>query len=55
MAGVAAFPTTHWTAILAKRDSPRGRQALLDELLGAYWRPVYVYLRAKGRAGRGRA
>lgn len=42
------FPTTRWTAILAERDSPRGKQALLEDLLGAYWRPVYVYMRAKG-------
>ena len=40
------FQTTHWTAIEevgANHDS-----ALIGDLLRAYWKPVYCYLRHKG-------
>ena len=47
--GNEPFPVTHWTEILAARsDSEPRRQAALEELLTAYWKPVYCYLRSKG-------
>ena len=43
------FRTTHWTAIAAIRSGDQAqRRALMGELLNAYWRPVYCYLRRKG-------
>lgn len=42
------FQTTHWTAIEQVRggDSARAK-ALMGELLQAYWKPVYCYLRRR--------
>ncbi len=43
------FQTTHWTAIEGVRsDAPSHAQALIGELLDAYWKPVYCYLRHRG-------
>ncbi len=42
------FPTTHWSLILAGRNDTPARQELLGSLIETYWRPVYVYVRAKG-------
>ncbi len=42
------LPTTRWTLILAARQDGAARRAALGELLGAYWRPLYVYLRRRG-------
>jgi len=42
------FLTTHWSLIEdSKSDDDRSR-ALIDLLLGLYWKPVYFYLRRKG-------
>lgn len=43
-----AFPTTRWTRILAAQGSSTERTALLRELLGAYWQPLYASLRRRG-------
>jgi RNA polymerase sigma-70 factor (ECF subfamily) len=42
------FPTTRWTLILAARESPAARSAALEELLGRYWQPLYLFARRKG-------
>jgi RNA polymerase sigma-70 factor (ECF subfamily) len=43
------FQTTHWTAIEQARTGQRSHaQALIGELLKAYWKPVYCYLRHRG-------
>jgi DNA-directed RNA polymerase specialized sigma24 family protein len=42
----AAFPTTRWTLVAAAGGADRERA--LQELLRAYWEPVYVYVRRKG-------
>jgi RNA polymerase sigma-70 factor (ECF subfamily) len=43
------FQTTHWTAIEGVRSGvPSHAQALIGELLNAYWKPVYCYLRRRG-------
>lgn len=42
------FPTTRWSLVLAARTSEGARQAALEELVLAYWKPLYFYLRRKG-------
>jgi DNA-directed RNA polymerase specialized sigma24 family protein len=42
------FPQTRWTLILSTRDRPETRRAALDELLSAYWQPLYCFARRKG-------
>jgi DNA-directed RNA polymerase specialized sigma24 family protein len=43
------FQTTHWTAVEAVRSGePSHAQRLIGELLDAYWKPVYCYLRRRG-------
>jgi RNA polymerase sigma-70 factor (ECF subfamily) len=48
--GHAHFITTQWGAVLSagRDDSPESAQAL-TELCQAYWYPVYVYIRRKGK------
>jgi hypothetical protein len=42
----AAFPTTHWSVVLAagRERSPQG-DAALETLAQAYWYPIYAFLR----------
>jgi len=49
-AAAARFDTTRWTLVLqaGQRDGAGGREALA-RLCGAYWYPVYAFLRRKGR------
>jgi RNA polymerase sigma-70 factor (ECF subfamily) len=42
------FPSTRWTLILSAQASPEARRAALNELLGTYWRPLYIFTRRKG-------
>jgi RNA polymerase sigma-70 factor (ECF subfamily) len=45
------FPTTQWTDIFEARSGDEScREAALGELLTRYWKPVYYYLRSKGRS-----
>lgn len=47
----SAFPPTLWSKLAALRDAtPADRDALLDQLLRRYWKPVYCYLRRAGCA-----
>ncbi len=44
-----SFQTTRWTAIEQVRAGPSSRaRILIGELLQAYWKPVYSYLRHRG-------
>jgi RNA polymerase sigma factor (sigma-70 family) len=45
------FATTHWSVLLAARDvdSPAGSEAL-EKLCGAYWQPLYSYIRRLGHS-----
>ena len=46
--GSGRFPPTHWSAVLAARsDDPAERTRALDILIGAYWKPVYKYIRIR--------
>jgi DNA-directed RNA polymerase specialized sigma24 family protein len=47
----AAFPTTHWSVVLAAggKRSPKG-DAALETLAKAYWYPIYAFLRRQGYA-----
>jgi RNA polymerase sigma-70 factor (ECF subfamily) len=44
-----AFPTTHWSVVLAagRERSPQG-DAALETLAQAYWYPIYAFLRREG-------
>jgi DNA-directed RNA polymerase specialized sigma24 family protein len=45
----AAFVTTHWSVVLAARetDAPQAAAAL-EKLCRTYWYPLYAYLRRRG-------
>jgi RNA polymerase sigma factor (sigma-70 family) len=46
--GDGRFPPTRWSAVLAARsDDPAERARALDLLVGAYWKPVYKYIRIR--------
>lgn len=42
------FPETRWSLILAARLGDRARREALEAMLGAYWKPIYHYMRRKG-------
>lgn len=46
----AQFPSTEWSDVLAAGDlsHPQNRERL-DRLVGAYWKPVFTYVRAAWR------
>jgi len=43
------FPTTHWSRVISAGDpdAPSARESLA-ELCGAYWYPLYAYIRRRG-------
>ncbi|HSE43472.1 MAG TPA: sigma-70 family RNA polymerase sigma factor [Acidobacteriota bacterium] len=44
------FPTTHHSAILAaKSEDAQERSRALEVIVGAYWKPVYKYIRVQWR------
>jgi RNA polymerase sigma-70 factor (ECF subfamily) len=48
-AGSGFFPSTHWSVVLAaKESSSPAAQAALEQLCRAYWYPLYAYVRRKG-------
>lgn len=47
--GRAQFTTTHWSVVLAAgHSSAPGARAALEKLCGAYWYPLYVFVRRQG-------
>ena len=44
-----AFPSTRWTLILSSREQTGAKQVALQELIQTYWKPLYFYVRRKGR------
>lgn len=52
IAGPGGFPLTRHSAILrSASDDPEVRRRGFDEVVSAYWRPVYKYLRLRWRLG----
>jgi len=46
----SAFQSTHWTELIKARTANDGRrQAAAERLVRVYWKPVYCYLRRKGK------
>ena len=46
----ARFSTTAWTDVLAARGTSTEKSAkAVEELCSKYWKPVYAFLRRKGR------
>src|SRR5512137_2610249 len=44
-----AFATTHWSVVLAAKQSDSVRaDAALEKLCRSYWPPLYAYLRREG-------
>ena len=44
-----SFPTTHWSALArATLHGETQARAALEELCGAYWKPVYLFIRSRG-------
>jgi RNA polymerase sigma-70 factor (ECF subfamily) len=43
------FKTTRWSLITAASGEDAQAHAALEELCGAYWRPVYAFMRRQGR------
>jgi DNA-directed RNA polymerase specialized sigma24 family protein len=44
------FPATEWTQLQGiKRLSEEDRRVVIDRLLARYWKPVYCFIRQKGR------
>lgn len=44
------FPTTRWSLLAAAGGSSSEAGPALESLCGAYWPPVYVYIRRSGRS-----
>ena len=50
-AGSPVFATTHWSLVLAAGDSSApGARAALEKLCGAYWFPLYAFVRRQGHS-----
>ena len=48
--GGERFTTTHWSVVLAAgHGTETAAQAALEKLCGAYWYPLYAYVRRSGR------
>ena len=49
--GGTDFPTTHWSAVLAARDTASApAQSALETLCRTYWYPLYAYVRRNGHS-----
>jgi len=47
--GPVAFTTTHWSIVLAAQGQSPAADEALEKLCLTYWRPVYSFIRRKGR------
>ena len=47
--GAVAFTTTHWSVVLAAQGESQAAEEALEKLCLTYWRPVYSFIRRKGR------
>ncbi|MBI3829030.1 MAG: sigma-70 family RNA polymerase sigma factor [Planctomycetes bacterium] len=50
-AGPGRFQTTAWTVVLTAKD-PNGQdfQTSMEYLIQTYWKPVYLFIRSKGKS-----
>jgi len=48
-ASPSQFAPTRWTQVLQARGESVEAQAALSELCGAYWKPVFAFIRREGR------
>src|SRR5258708_13456790 len=49
--GGAAFQTTHWTLVArAQQSDATATEKALSDFCGAYWPPLYAFLRHRGHA-----
>src|SRR5580693_3138951 len=49
--GASQFPETRWTMILqARRENDPAADEALAQLCGAYWYPLYAFVRRRGHA-----
>src|SRR5262245_48844870 len=47
--GPSVFATTRWSVVFAAaHNSAPGARAALEKLCGAYWYPLYAYIRRQG-------
>jgi RNA polymerase sigma-70 factor (ECF subfamily) len=46
--GARDFRTTHWSMVLRAGGASTGAQAALSNLCGAYWYPLYAFIRRQG-------
>jgi RNA polymerase sigma-70 factor (ECF subfamily) len=46
--GQAAFPTTHWSVVLAAQSRSPAAQEALEKLCRMYWQPIYGFVRRQG-------
>jgi RNA polymerase sigma-70 factor (ECF subfamily) len=44
------FPTTHWSLVAAAQSHGEQSAAAYNGLLSRYWKPVFYYVRARGRS-----
>jgi RNA polymerase sigma factor (sigma-70 family) len=50
-AGSAGFQTTHWSLVLMAANDPSPQSAeALEKLCGAYWYPLYAFVRRQGHS-----
>jgi RNA polymerase sigma-70 factor (ECF subfamily) len=45
---IFAFPSTHWSVVLAAGAASRGADDALEQVCRKYWRPLYAYVRRCG-------
>ena len=49
-AGERIFATTHWSLVLSARGDSTGAEDALARLCGAYWYPLYGFVRRQGHS-----
>ena len=46
---MGSFETTRWSVVIAAREGHTpGSRAALEVLCRSYWKPLYVFVRARG-------
>lgn len=45
---IFAFPSTHWSVVLAAGAASRDADSALEQVCHKYWQPLYAYVRRRG-------